>query len=55
MSATDSALVAAAAFRELGLKTLPVVTDPSGRRVVGRLRAQRLLGSVLDQPAAGGG
>lgn len=55
VAATDTALVAAAAFRELGFKSLPVVADPSSRRVVGRLRAQRLLGAVLDRGTADGG
>jgi NADH:ubiquinone reductase (H+-translocating) len=49
VAATDTALVAAGVFREHGFKTLPVVADPAGRRVVGLVRARRLLARVLDR------
>lgn len=53
ISATDTALLAASAFREYGYKTLPVVADPATRRVVGILRARRLLARLLQEtPAA---
>jgi CBS domain-containing protein len=46
--ATDTALVAASAFREHNYKTLPVVADPASRRVVGLIRARRLIARLLD-------
>lgn len=51
----DSALVAASAFREQGRKTLPVVADPASRRLVGIVRARRLLARLLAAvpPATG--
>ncbi len=49
VAATDTALVAAAAFREHGFKSLPVVADPAGRRVVDVVRARRLLARVLER------
>lgn len=52
VAATDTALVAAAAFREHGFKTLPVVADQTTRRIAGILRARRLLARLLqDAPA----
>lgn len=50
--ATDTALVAASALREYGLKTLPVVTDRDSRRIVGCVRARKLLARVLAHAAA---
>jgi NADH dehydrogenase len=47
--ATDTALVAASALREYGLKTLPVVADKDSRRIVGCVRARKLMGRVLAQ------
>jgi len=53
IAATDTALLAASAFREYGYKTLPVVADPATRRVAGILRARRLLARLLqDAPPA---
>jgi len=45
---TDSVLIAASAFREHGLKFLPVVTDQSSRRIAGFIRARKLMASVLQ-------
>ena len=44
---TDTALVAASGFREHGLKYLPVVTDLASRRIVGFIRARKLMASVM--------
>lgn len=44
----DSALVAAAAFREHGYKSLPVVADAVSQRIVGVLRARRLIARILQ-------
>jgi NADH dehydrogenase len=52
--ATDSALVAVAAFRENGIKYLPVVTDQASRRLVGFIRARHLLARILADTPAGG-
>jgi NADH dehydrogenase len=51
---SDSALVAASAFREHGMKYLPVVSDKDSRRIVGIVRARKLMASVLARmgPAA---
>jgi NADH dehydrogenase len=51
ITATDTCLVAAAAFREHGLKFLPVVTDKQSLRLVGFIRARQLLTGVLQQTA----
>lgn len=54
IAATDSALVAASAFREHGFKSLPVVNDKSSRHVVGVIRARKLIARLLKavpQPA----
>ncbi|MBI2814996.1 MAG: FAD-dependent oxidoreductase [Opitutae bacterium] len=48
LAATDSALVAASAFREHGFKTIPVVADKTGRRIVGVVRVRRLIARVLE-------
>lgn len=48
VAATDTALIAASAFREHGHKSLPVVSDPVSRRVVGQIRARRLLARLLQ-------
>jgi len=51
---SDTALVAASTFREHGMKYLPVVADNDSRRMVGFVRARKLMASVLSQdpPAA---
>ncbi len=46
--ADDTAVVAASAFREHGFKTLPVIADRESRRVVGTIRARRLIARLLD-------
>ena len=48
VSATDTCLVAAAAFREHGHKQIPVVQDPVSRRIVGVIRARRLIARVMQ-------
>ena len=48
VSATDTCLVAAAAFREHGHKQIPVVQDPVSRRLVGVIRARRLIARVMQ-------
>jgi len=53
---SDTALVAASAFREHGMKYLPVIADRESRRIVGFVRARKLMASVLQKinPAAPG-
>jgi len=48
LAATDSALIAASAFREHGFKTLPVVADTTSRRIVGVVRVRKLIARVLE-------
>jgi NADH:ubiquinone reductase (H+-translocating) len=49
---TDSAVVAASAFRENGLKYLPVIADQRSRRIVGFIRARKLMASVMQRAGA---
>lgn len=46
--ATDTALIAASAFREHNYKTLPVIADATSRRVVGIVRARKLIARLLE-------
>ena len=46
---TDTAMVAASAFRERGLKYLPVIADPASRRIVGYVRARKLMARVMQE------
>lgn len=48
----DTVMLAAAAFREHGFKYLPVVTDQQSRRIVGFVRARKLMASVMQQISA---
>jgi NADH dehydrogenase len=48
LAVTDSALIAASAFREHGFKTIPVVADKTGRRIVGVVRVRKLIARVLE-------
>ncbi len=48
LAATDSAIIAASAFREHGFKTIPVVADKTSRRIVGVIRVRRLIARVLE-------
>jgi NADH dehydrogenase len=48
IAATDTCLVAAAAFREYGHKLLPVVADPASRRIVGLVRARKLISKIMQ-------
>ena len=48
LAATDSALIAASAFREHGFKTLPVVADQTSRRIVGVVKVRKLIAKVLE-------
>lgn len=55
IAATDTALVAASAFREHGYKTMPVIADATTRRVAGLIRARKLIARLLQatpQPSA---
>lgn len=52
VAATDTALIAASAFHEHGHKSLPVVSDSGSRRVVGQIRARRLLARLLQTQSA---
>ncbi len=45
----DTPVVAAAVFRENGLKYLPVVADQATRRIVGFVRARKLMARVLQE------
>jgi NADH dehydrogenase len=47
----DNCTVAATAFREYRLKTLPVVQDKISRKLVGCIRVRRLMGFVLHETA----
>lgn len=46
--ATDTALLAASAFREHGYKSMPVLADPATRRIVGLIRARKLIARLLQ-------
>ncbi|MES1195272.1 MAG: CBS domain-containing protein, partial [Opitutus sp.] len=52
IAASNSVMVAAAAFREHGFKYLPIVADQQGRRIVGFVRARKLMASVMQQISA---
>jgi NADH dehydrogenase len=47
----DTCIVAAASFREYSLKFLPVVADQQSRRIVGFIRARKLLAAALPRMA----
>jgi NADH dehydrogenase len=51
--ATDTALIAASAFREHNYKSLPVVADRASLRVVGTIRARQLIAKLLKTLSAG--
>jgi len=46
--ATDTALLAASAFREHGYKSMPVLADAATRRIVGLVRARKLIARLLQ-------
>lgn len=48
LAATDTALIAAAAFQELNFKVLPVVADKESRRIVGVVRVRQLITRILQ-------
>jgi len=48
LSATDTCLIAAAAFREHGHKLLPVVRDGESLGIVGVIRARKLIARVMQ-------
>jgi NADH dehydrogenase len=50
--ATDTALIAASAFRESGFKSLPVLADSTSRRIVGIIRARKLIARLLHATPA---
>ncbi|HET7537184.1 MAG TPA: FAD-dependent oxidoreductase [Candidatus Didemnitutus sp.] len=45
---SDTALVVASAFREHGFKSMPVVENKESRRIVGVVRARKLIARVLQ-------
>lgn len=47
----DTCVVAAAAFRESSANFLPVVADQSSGRIVGFIRARKLLAAALPRMA----
>ncbi len=53
ITSNDTPLVAASAFREYGLKFLPVIADRQSRRIVGFIRARKLMASVMQQSGVG--
>jgi NADH dehydrogenase len=52
LTQADTAVIAASGFREHGLKYLPVVADLQTRRIVGFIRARKLMASVMHQVSA---
>ncbi|MBI5426478.1 MAG: FAD-dependent oxidoreductase [Opitutae bacterium] len=50
--ATDTALLAASAFREHGYKSMPVIADAASRRIVGLVRARKLIARLLQATPA---
>lgn len=50
--ASDTPLAAAGAFREHGFKYLPVVTDATSRKIVGYIRARKLMAGVVQKISA---
>jgi len=48
IAATDTCLVAAAAFREYGFKWLPVVHDVASGRIAGLIRARKLIARIMQ-------
>ena len=48
ITTTDTALIAAAAFREHNFKVLPVVADKASRRIVGVVRVRKLITRILQ-------
>ncbi len=50
--ATDTALLAASAFREHGYKSMPVLADAASRRIVGLVRARKLIARLLQATPA---
>jgi CBS domain-containing protein len=48
IAAGDTCLMAAAAFREYGHKWLPVVDDDGNRRIVGLVRARKLISRIMQ-------
>ncbi|MBI3884293.1 MAG: cyclic nucleotide-binding domain-containing protein, partial [Opitutae bacterium] len=51
ITAADTCVVAAASFREYSLKFLHVVADQQSRRIVGFIRARKLLAAALPRMA----
>jgi NADH:ubiquinone reductase (H+-translocating) len=51
IAADDTCAVAATALREYRLKSLPVVEDKAGRRLLGCLRIRKLMAFVLKETA----
>lgn len=52
VAATDTAQIAASALREHSIKTLPVVADAATRRIVGLIRARKLIARLLHATPA---
>ena len=53
VAADDDCSVAANAFREYRLKTLPVLEGKSSRKLVGCIRVRRLMAFVLKEAKVG--
>src|SRR6185295_14579740 len=49
LSAEDNCAIASAAIREYRLKSLPVVAGKNDRRILGCIRARRLMAYVFQQ------
>jgi Mg/Co/Ni transporter MgtE len=54
VAADDDCTIAANAFREYRLKTLPVVENKANRKLAGCIRVRRLLAFVLKEMGANG-
>ncbi len=48
ITVNDTALIAAATFREHGHKWLPVVEDVTGRRIAGVIRARKMIARIMQ-------
>ena len=48
ITVNDTALIAAATFREHGHKWLPVVQDVTSRRIAGVIRARKMIARIMQ-------
>lgn len=49
LTQNDTPMMAAVAFREHGFKYLPIVADQQSRRIVGFMRARKLMARVMEE------